>query len=170
MFSHFVRLHVVFVFDVVCLDFFDTLCFSFFRIVPEDGLLVATSVGNVVYRHHGIGQSSHAHHNHRGLAQIAVAHHTSLRYHSHRVDLNARHTAMSPAFLGELRQNHDESSYTNGRRREVDPTAFRRPHLGLFSMRTAVPFGNSCPTEQQCPIDDEHGPSTRSWLSRYARF
>lgn len=29
-------------------------------------------------------------------------------------------------------------------------------------MRAAVPFENSSPAEQQCPIDDEHGPSTHA--------
>lgn len=54
-----------------------------FRGLVEDGLLVVTTIGNVVYRHYGADQPPDANFSHGGIAQAAIAHHTPFRYHSH---------------------------------------------------------------------------------------
>jgi len=64
--------------------------------VSANGLLVVTSIGDVVRRHYGVGQSSYARHNHGGIAQIAVADHTPLGHHSHRVHLDGTRLSRSP--------------------------------------------------------------------------
>lgn len=61
--------------------------------VLEDGLLVVTAVGIVVYGYNGVGESFDAHLNHGGPAQVAVAHHTPFRHDSHWIDLNGTHVA-----------------------------------------------------------------------------
>lgn len=51
--------------------------------VLEDGFLVVTAVGIVVYCYNGVGKSFDAYLNHGSSAQIAIANHTSLRHNSH---------------------------------------------------------------------------------------
>lgn len=124
--------------------------------ILEDGLLVVTSVGDVVYRNYGTGQSSDAHSGHGGFAQVAVAHHTPFGYHSHRIHLKL-HTKPKLHFgtpkppvrrVKIIKKIIMNPAQTNGDRKST-----RRPSDRFVSIRHAVPMETVRPNSARSTTD-----------------